>query len=138
MALAGIAFLLLFGVAASYAQTNDASSTPTGPVDVVDPDYDVSGYNLLPATEASDVLKDELYVLLAQDEAGMTELEEANRAVRISYYTYLAELIQRLNDVSAALPGSVSELIRIVDLFKSSIAPDPIAIYQETADLLKN
>ncbi|MCB9284459.1 MAG: hypothetical protein H6563_10330 [Lewinellaceae bacterium] len=140
VALAGIAFLLLFGVVNSHAQistTPNAGSTPYKSLDALDPAYNVSGTNFVTPNEALAILKAK-YELQNVDPNGMSESEEANQGVRLAYYPHLATLIQSTNDVNYALPASAIYLEKLILQHKAGIGLNAQAIYQETVNFLTN
>ena len=136
LVLAGMAFLLLFGAVNSHAQ-GDLLSATSGQQDDINAAYNVSGLDLVTVQEALMILKAQ-HDLLNVDPSGMTEAEEANQGVRLSYYPYLYSLIQSYNDVHVALPSSSPYLEQLVNAHKQGLGLDPVVIYQETVNLLKN
>lgn len=135
MVLTSMAFMLLFGALNGYAQV-DSDSSPTS-FTTVDPSFALTGYDLVSVPEAITILKTQ-HELLNVDPSGMTEEEEANQGVRLSYYPHLLTLIQSYSDLSIALPSSVPYLEELVNAHKQGLGLDAAAIYQETIGLLEN
>ena len=134
LVLTSMAFLLLFGAVSSHAQ-----GTLVGYQATLDAqDYDVSGVNFTNPNSAVETLKAELALLEAADPSNMTEVEEANHGVRMSYYPHLIEQVQVHNDVSVALPSSAGFLVARVDNYKPLLGINAQDIYQETVTLLSN
>jgi hypothetical protein len=128
LVVASVMFFFFAGVSAVSAQTSWESPLSAK-------DMDISGITLVSVDDAMLILTS-AYKTLVATPAG-TAAAEANQAARLAYYQYLMNALDNGQGIGDVLPYSQNNLLLITSRYQASIGVDPVAIYDETVQMLE-